>query len=155
MEMPVPENMTYSIIQTNWQTHRESLRHIRNVVFIHEQQVPIDDEWDDKDETAIHFLVTNTQGNAIGCARLLIEGNLLHIGRVAILGEYREHGIGRQLMQFVLVLCAQQYPDFKIYLHAQTSRIAFYEHLGFIAQGDVFMDAGIPHIEMWHQTNAV
>lgn len=155
MEMPVPENMTHSIIQTNWQTHHESLRHIRDVVFIHEQQVPIADEWDDKDETAIHFLVANTQGDAIGCARLLIEENLLHIGRVAILSEYREHGIGRQLMQFVLAWCAQQHPDFKIYLHAQTSRIAFYEHLGFVAQGDIFVDAGIPHIEMWYQTNAV
>ncbi len=147
--------MTHTITQTTWQTHRESLRQIRDVVFIHEQQVTIADEWDDKDETAIHFLVTTTQGDAIGCARLLVEENLLHIGRVAVLGEYREHGIGRQLMQFVLVWCAQYHPDFKIYLHAQTTRIAFYKHLGFVAQGNVFMDAGIPHIEMWYQTNVI
>ena len=144
--------MTYTITATTWQIHRESLRHIRHVVFIHEQQVPIADEWDDKDETAIHFLVSNIQGDAIGCARLLIEENLLHIGRVAILREYREHGTGRQLMKFILEWREQQYSHLKIYLHAQTSRIAFYKHLGFVAQGDVFMDAGIPHIEMWYQT---
>lgn len=143
--------MTHTITQTNWQTHREYLRHIRDVVFIQEQQVPIADEWDDKDETAIHFLVRNTEGNAIGCARLLIEENVLHIGRVAILHEYREQGIGRHLMQFVMAWCARHHPRFKIYLHAQTTRIAFYEHLGFVPQGDVFMDAGIPHIEMWHK----
>lgn len=146
--------MALSIIQTNWQTHRESLRHIRDLVFIQEQQVPIADEWDDKDETAIHFLVSNTQGDEIGCARLLIEANLLRIGRVAVLSEYREQRIGRELMQFVVAWCAQHYPHFKIYLHAQTTRIAFYEHLGFVAHGDVFMDAGIPHREMWYQTNA-
>lgn len=143
--------MTHTITQTNWQTHREYLRHIRDVVFIQEQQVPFADEWDDKDETAIHFLVSNTESNAIGCARLLIEENVLHIGRVAILHEYREQGIGRHLMQFVMAWCARYHPHLKIYLHAQTTRIAFYEHLGFVPQGDVFMDAGIPHIEMWHK----
>jgi len=143
--------MNHSITTTNWQTHRESLRRIRDVVFIQEQQVPIADEWDDKDETATHFLVANPQGEATGCARLLIEGTLLHIGRVAVLAEYRQQGVGQQLMQFVLAWCAQQQPAFKIYLHAQTSRIAFYERLGFVVHGDVFMDAGIPHIEMWYE----
>jgi len=56
---------------------------------------------------------------------------------------------GRQLMQFILHWCNQKMPDFKIYLHAQTSRRMFYEYLGFVVQGDVFMDVGIEHIEMW------
>jgi predicted GNAT family N-acyltransferase len=142
--------LTYHIITTNWQTDRESLRHIRDQVFINEQKVPIEDEWDNKDETAIHFLASNAEGS-IGCARVIVEENLLHIGRVAILSGYRNKGIGRHLMQYVLTWCKQQNLQAGIYLHAQTSRIGFYEHLGFAAKGDIFMDAGIEHIEMWFQ----
>jgi predicted GNAT family N-acyltransferase len=142
--------MACTIITTDWQTHRESLRAIRDVVFIQEQQVPIADEWDDKDETATHFLVTDLQGKAVACARVVIEESLIHIGRVAVLAEHRQASIGRNLMQFILDWCEQKHPGCKVYLHAQTSRIAFYEHLNFVVHGEIFMDAGIPHIEMWH-----
>ena len=141
----------YSIISTDWKSHHNALRKIRDQVFIREQNVPIEDEWDDQDETATHFLVVNAAGDGIGCARVLIEENRFHIGRVAILSEYRKLEIGRQLMQYVLSWCRQQNPEFDVYLHAQTTRISFYEHLGFIAHGDVFMDAGIEHVEMWYQ----
>ena len=142
---------TYSILSTDWKNHREALRKIRDVVFIHEQNVPIEDEWDNKYEAAAHFLVVNVAGDGVGCARVLIEENMFHIGRVAVLAEYRQHGIGRELMQHVLSWCQQQNPEFGVYLHAQITRIAFYEYLGFVAQGDIFMDAGIEHIEMWYQ----
>lgn len=138
------------VITTNWQTHEQELRILRERVFIHEQQVPVADEWDDKDDTAIHFLVQNAQGKNIACARLLIENNLLlHIGRVAVLKEHRHQGVGRYLMRELMNYCTEQYPSFGIYLHAQTQRQAFYAHLGFTARGSIFMDAGIPHIEMW------
>ena len=147
------ENMNHIIIPTNWQTHQQSLREIRELVFIQEQQVPIADEWDDKDETATHFLVTTDAGIAIACARLLVEAHanqtLYHIGRVAVLAKYRQQAIGRELMAAVITYCKQAHPDYKIYLHAQTTSQRFYEHLGFTACGEVFMDAGIPHIEMW------
>jgi predicted GNAT family N-acyltransferase len=143
--------MTETIITTNWHEHKQALREIRDLVFIQEQKVPVADEWDHKDEAATHFLVSTPDGKAIACARLLIEDDNFHIGRVAVLAEHRQQAVGRRLMQFVLAWCAQQNPAYKIYLHAQTSRIAFYEHLGFSPQGDVFMDAGIPHIEMWHR----
>ena len=142
--------MTHTIVTTNWQTHHKPLRHIRDLVFIIEQKVPVEDEWDDKDETAVHFLVSDAE-RPIGCGRVLIEGDLLHIGRVAILENYRNRGIGRDLMQHMLKWCKQQHPQRKIYLHAQTSRKGFYEHLDFVAKGDIFMDAGIEHIEMWYQ----
>ncbi|MET0355410.1 MAG: GNAT family N-acetyltransferase [Cellvibrio sp.] len=143
--------MAYTITITNWQAHREPLRRIRDQVFIQEQQVPVADEWDDKDDTAIHFLANNAEGDPIGCARLLVEESALHIGRVAVLADYRQQGVGRQLMQYVLAWCKQKNPAFNVYLHAQTSRKTFYEHLGFAAQGDIFMEAGIAHIEMWYQ----
>lgn len=103
------------------------------------------------DETAIHFLVLNDLHQAIGCARLLIEGDFFHIGRVAVLAEYRNQTIGRQLMQFILCWCKQCNPARKIYLHAQISKLQFYEYLGFVPYGNIFMDAGIEHIEMWYQ----
>jgi predicted GNAT family N-acyltransferase len=141
--------MNCIIQSSSWQTDREALMRIRDKVFIQEQKVSLIDEWDDKDETATHFIVSLANGSAIACARVLCEDNLYHIGRVAVLAEYRNQTIGRQLMQFILSWCQEQKTGFKIYLHAQTSRIAFYEHLDFVAEGDVFMDAGIEHIEMW------
>ncbi len=134
---------------TDWETHSETLTHIRVEVFVQEQHVPVADEWDGKDADAIHFLVQTDEGSAIACARLLVEGKLLHIGRVAVLQPWRKQGVGHQLMEFLLAKCTTLYPGYRIYLHAQTSRVAFYERLGFSVSGDEFMDAGIPHIEMW------
>jgi predicted GNAT family N-acyltransferase len=143
-------NKTYSIISTEWNSHRDALRKIRDQVFIHEQNVSVEDEWDDKDEAATHFLVFSEE-LAVGCARVFIEEGDFHIGRVAVLAEYRQLGVGRKLMQHVVSWCKQQNPDYGVYLHAQTTRIGFYQHLGFVGQGDIFMDAGIEHIEMWYQ----
>lgn len=145
--------MPDTIILTNWQTHSANLINIRTEVFMQEQYVSAADEWDGLDEHAIHFLVFSAQSEAIGCARLLCEAagenRLYHIGRVAILKDFRNQGVGRQLMQFVITYCKQTAPENCIYLHAQTERRQFYERLGFIAEGDEFMDAGIPHISMY------
>lgn len=143
-----------AIIKTDWQTHSRELSQIRQQVFIVEQQVPVEDEWDALDEAAIHFLVIQG-GQAIGCARLLIEEihhqPHFHIGRVALLKPFRNQGHGQALMKFVLAYCTAHAPH-SIYLHAQVDRQAFYERLGFVAQGNIFMDAGIPHITMYWQS---
>lgn len=136
---------------TDWESDFKSLTRIRNLVFIQEQNVPIADEWDEYDKTATHFLVKNSQSESIACARVLTEEDQYHIGRVAVLNEFRNQTVGRQLMQFILRWCNHQEPDFTIYLHAQTNRRKFYEYLGFVAEGDVFMDAGIEHVEMWYR----
>lgn len=144
--------MNYHIRSTDWKTDCIALQIIREKVFIQEQNVSLADEWDDKDESATHFLASLENSEAIACARVLQENNLFHIGRVAVLAEYRNQTIGRQLMQFILNWCEQENPKFKIYLHAQISRITFYEYLGFVAEGDLFMDAGIEHVEMWYKS---
>jgi predicted GNAT family N-acyltransferase len=140
------------ILITNWQTHSANLIKIRTAVFMQEQQVSATDEWDGLDEQAVHFLALSASDEAIGCARLLREisgeNNFYHIGRVAILKSFRNQGIGHQLMQFVIAYCKQTAPGNNIYLHAQTDRRHFYETLGFIAEGDEFIDAGIPHMSM-------
>lgn len=145
--------MTHSILLTHWHQHKTDLINIRSAVFMHEQQVSAADEWDGLDEQAIHFLVLSATGAPIGCARLLTETTdnktFFHIGRVAILKPFRNMGIGHQLMQFIIAYCKKSIPLTPVYLHAQTERRHFYEALGFIAEGDVFMDAGIPHICMF------
>jgi len=150
------KSMHHTITPTSWQLHHADLIKIRTEVFMQEQQVSAADEWDGLDEQAIHFLALSTHGDAIGCARLIIEKAhdtsakepLYHIGRVAILKSFRNQGIGHQLMQSVITYCKKKASGNSIYLHAQTERRHFYETLGFIAQGNEFMDAGIPHISM-------
>lgn len=145
--------MSHTFMLANWQTHSADLVKIRTEVFMQEQQVSAADEWDGLDEHAVHFLVLSATSEPVGCARLLSEKSadptLYHIGRVAILKPIRNQGIGHKLMQFIIAYCKQTAPENSIYLHAQTERRTFYETLGFIAEGDEFMDAGIPHISMY------
>ncbi len=139
-----------------WEDAEERLRHIRTRVFMDEQQVSPIEEWDGQDETAVHFLTCLNDGSAIATARVLLEADaegepLCHIGRVAVLKNYRRQHVGRSLMSYVVGWCREQRSSAGLYLHAQTSRISFYKHLGFVPQGTEFMDAGIPHITMWYR----
>lgn len=154
----------FTIDAVTWKAAQQELTQLRTVVFLQEQNISEEDEWDDKDENATHFLIRNTEGMAIGCARVLIEkpstyhlrneNNVLHIGRVAILKKYRQQGIGSTLIKTILAWCFEHHEaDIEIYLHAQTARLTFYTKLGFVIQGEVFIDAGIPHIEMWYKPN--
>lgn len=127
-----------------WHSHAHTLRQIREIVFIIEQKVPREEEWDDQDEGAEHFIAEDQQGRAVGCARLLPTGQ---IGRMAVLREQRGSGIGRRLLEAALD-AARARGMREVFLHAQTHAIEFYRKSGFIAHGDEFMEAGIPHREM-------
>ena len=145
--------MPHTIHLTNWQVHHADLIKIRTDVFMHEQYVSPIDEWDGLDEQAQHFLVRSSTEQAVGCARLLLEEHngraLCNIGRVAILKPFRGQGLGHELMAFIIDYCKKIAQGSTIYLHAQIDRRHFYEALGFVVQGDEFMDAGIPHISMY------
>ncbi|WP_346797408.1 GNAT family N-acetyltransferase [Halomonas sp. Bachu 37] len=127
----------------DWASLGEAAGAIRQRVFIDEQEVPQEEEWDGLDPQCRHFLAYRGS-QALGTARLLPDG---HIGRVAVLLEGRGKGVGRALMEAAIV-CAQRHGHSRVVLSAQTHALAFYESLGFIAQGDEFLDAGIPHREM-------
>ena len=127
----------------DWATDREQLTDIRRLVFVEEQKVPEDMEWDEFDNSSIHFLATQ-EDQAVACARLKPDGQ---IGRMAVLPLYRNRGIGKRLLHFILQIAEQKHID-RLYLHAQVSAIPFYEKLGFTAGGEVFYEAGIPHREM-------
>ena len=116
---------------------------IRRRVFIEEQQVPQEEEWDGRDDACLHFLAQRGD-TALGTARLLPDG---HIGRVAVLQEARGMGVGVALMQ-AAIAAAQHQGHPAVELTAQTHALAFYERLGFTAFGDIFLDAGIPHRRM-------
>lgn len=127
----------------SWQNDKEVLTKIRHHIFIEEQNVPEELEWDEHDNSSTHFFVTSDD-RVIAVARLKTDGQ---IGRMGVLAEYRRQGIGSKLLNFVLQFAASRNLD-KVYLHAQTQAIAFYQEHGFIAQGDVFFEANIPHREM-------
>lgn len=118
---------------------------LRETVFVREQQVPVEIEWDGRDAEAAHVLAF-CEGQAVGCGRLLPEGK---IGRLAVLAGERGHGIGAAMLR-ELMLEAQRRCLPEVRLHAQCHARAFYQRQGFSAHGEVFMEAGIEHIAMVH-----
>lgn len=132
----------------DWHTDKDSLSLIRRQVFIEEQNVPEELEWDEFDESSIHFLATHDD-QLIACARLKPDGQ---IGRMAVLATHRSQGTGSKLLRFVIQEAGKQKLN-NVYLHAQESAISFYEKHGFIAVGDIFYEANIPHREMLRKMN--
>lgn len=127
----------------DWQQDLAVLRAIREQVFIIEQAVPREIEWDGKDDTAIHVLGT-LAGEPVACGRLLPDGK---IGRMAVLASCRGRGFGGAVLK-ALVNEAGKLGLEAVYLHAQTHASDFYARAGFSAYGDPFTEADIPHIAM-------
>lgn len=135
------------ILIKTWQDAKLDAYSIRKRVFIEEQGVPEEMELDGFDLNARHALAY-TDSECIGTARLVtLQGNLGRIGRMAVLPKHRGHGVGKQLLGALLKACQSQGIK-QIELHAQVTVISFYEQFGFIAQGDVYDEAGIPHRDM-------
>lgn len=127
----------------DWHKDNAELRRIRERVFIDEQGVSPEQEWDSLDADAIHFLATEDDF-AMGTARLLPDGC---IGRVAVLKEWRGLGVGERLMR-AAISEAERRGLHQQTLTAQVHAARFYERLGFRAVSDEFIEAGIPHIDM-------
>lgn len=131
------------IERTSWAKAKESLSRIRRRVFIEEQQVPEELEWDGEDEAAIQLLAYIDE-TPVGTLRLLDNG---HLGRMAVLKEYRNRGVGHTLMQ-TMIHIAKEKGLASLDLSAQTHAVPFYLQFGFVADDEIFMDAGIPHRHM-------
>jgi predicted GNAT family N-acyltransferase len=134
----------FTVQEVPWQTHSEALYGIRRQVFIVEQGVPAEIEIDEWDALSRHVLATNPDGIPVGCGRLLPDG---HIGRMAVLAEGRGKGVGQQILQ-TLIAMAESGGITCILLSAQTHALGFYEKAGFVAEGPIYDDAGIPHRAM-------
>jgi predicted GNAT family N-acyltransferase len=148
----LPSEPAIAIREADWQRDGAALRHIRETVFMLEQQVPAALEWDGADEGA-HHLLALVAGEPVGCARLLAEDSALHVGRVAVLKPWRGRGIGNRLMGASLEF-ARTHGYREAVLDAQESALPFYRKLGFHAEGASFLDAGIPHRHMRRKVEA-
>ncbi len=133
-----------SLRPATWREDAERLKIVRRRVFVEEQSVPEDEEWDAADPTALHVLVLAGGGDPVGTGRLESCGK---IGRVAVLREWRGAGIGARIVSH-LVNQATDLGVETVYLHAQTAAAGFYRRLGFRAEGPVFDEVGIPHVRM-------
>ena len=131
------------IEQVNWQDAEAELRDIRTTVFIEEQSVPEELEWDEYDESGVHVLA-KIENKAIATGRLLHTGQ---VGRMAVLKLYRKQGVGSKIIKEILSIADKMQMNI-VFLHSQVDAIAFYQKFGFEEEGGVFDDAGIPHKKM-------
>ncbi|NBA96781.1 GNAT family N-acetyltransferase [Pseudomonas sp. R5(2019)] len=133
----------------DWHKDNAEIRRIRDSVFIAEQSVPPELEWDADDIDAVHFLAL--EGDyPVGTARLLPDGQ---IGRVSVLKDWRGLKVGDALMS--AVISEAQNRDLKQQmLSAQVQAIPFYERLGFRIVSEEFLEAGIPHVDMVRDSRA-
>jgi predicted GNAT family N-acyltransferase len=134
----------FTVSLVSWHDGEPLLRAVREAVFIGEQGVPEELEWDGLDADCRHALALSLQGEAIGCGRLLANG---HIGRIAVLPQWREQRVGTAIMETLLAEAREQ-GMLHVDVDAQTQAMPFYQRLGFVEQGEEFMDAGLPHIKM-------
>ncbi len=119
---------------------------VRHQVFVDEQAVPAALERDAFDAVAIHLIALRRR-DVIGTLRIVVSGSTARIGRMAVLARDRRAGIGTRLMQHAAAVVASRGIT-HIVLHAQLTARAFYARLGYREEGDVFEEAGIPHIAM-------
>ena len=140
---------SYSIKTGRWAELGSDAAVVRTEVFVHEQKIPLELEWDEADQTALHAVAYNGLGQAIGTARLLdTSSTTAKVGRMAVKRVLRGSNIGRDLLS-VLIDSAAQAGKQEVMLHAQTSAQGFYARTGFVVRGELFYEVNIPHIEMF------
>ena len=132
----------------NWATLGAAAQGIRTEVFVGEQKIAPELEWDDADQNAVHAVAFNRFGLPLATGRLLQHAaGVGRIGRMAVRQGVRGSGVGRDVLNTLLASAIER-GESQVILHAQTSAQTFYSRNGFEAQGPVFEEAGIEHIEM-------
>jgi predicted GNAT family N-acyltransferase len=134
---------SFTIRVADWAADMSGLRSVREAIFVHEQSVPVELEWDEFDAVSTHVLA-ESDGLAIGTGRLLPDG---HIGRMAVIKAWRGIGVGSAMLATLVELASTRGLS-RLQLNAQEHAIAFYRRQGFIAEGDIFDEAGIAHRRM-------
>jgi predicted GNAT family N-acyltransferase len=133
--------MNISIVTGDWDSLREHAQALRIEVFVVEQGVPIELEWDEADEVSTHAVAYYDEGQPVATGRLLPDG---HIGRMAVRKSARGQGIGAMVLRELLAE-AKRLDYRELVLHAQSHAVDFYARHGFELRGEEFMEAGIPH----------
>lgn len=117
---------------------------VRETVFVAEQGVPAEMEYDHWDPLSLHALACGPGGEPVGTGRLLPDG---HIGRMAVLKDWRAHGVGAMLLLHLMDAARKRGVE-RLALNAQISAEGFYRRFGFSPEGTQFIEAGIPHVRM-------
>jgi len=121
---------------------------VRTAVFVQEQGIPMEMEWDEADSTALHAVAYNGLGQGIATGRLVRQAEGVgKIGRMAVHHALRGSRVGSDVLR-ALMDAARERGDREVMLYAQRSAEGFYQRLGFTPRGEPFEEAGIPHIEM-------
>ena len=141
--MMKPPLINVNITQVSWREVENYLREVRQVVFVEEQAVAPDFEWDDLDAGAIHILALS-DNQPIACLRII---DYHKIGRMAVLKEWRGMGLGSALLLEAVAVC-KNYGSKSIHLSAQTHAIEFYRKAGLKVTSVEYCDVQIPHVDM-------
>ena len=132
----------------SWHDLQKLASPLRTEVFVDEQKVPAEMEWDEDDKTALHCVAVNRMGMPLATGRLLQQApGVARIGRMAVKKQMRGSDLGRRVLH-ALMDAARARGDRQVLLHAQCSAEGFYQRSGFAPHGAVFEEAGIAHIEM-------
>ncbi len=143
----------YTLSLGAWPEFKTAARAVRMAVFVIEQNIPVELEWDEWDESSLHAVVFDAAQQPVGTGRLLPpEFDLAspatgHIGRMAVLAEARRHRIGSAVLQALMQAAPSRGFD-NILLHAQSYVAPFYAQHGYLVEGAEFIEAGIPHRTM-------
>jgi predicted GNAT family N-acyltransferase len=132
------------VVDASWDRDEAAIRSVRRHVFVEEQGIPENLEWDGRDAGCCHVLAFAVPDKVVATGRLLADGR---IGRMAVLREWRGRGVGWALLDR-LQRCAQDRGLRQVYVHAQLEVAGFYSRAGFQAQGQPFTEADIPHLAM-------
>jgi predicted GNAT family N-acyltransferase len=132
----------------DWAQLGPEAQRIRQQVFVDEQKIPAEMEWDAADAHCLHAVAYNRLGQAVGTGRLLehVPG-VAKIGRMAVVASLRGSRVGREVLE-ALMQAGRARGEREVLLHAQLSAEGFYSRAGFVRRGPVFEEAGIGHVEM-------
>jgi len=134
----------FLVRSARWINDADAIARVRRAVFIEEQGVPEDLEWEARDGDCAWFVAEGGEGAVIGIGRLTPAG---HVGRMAVLPDWRGRGVGSALLHAVLAE-ARARGQAEVRLSAQCRALSFYERHGFVATGNEYLDAGIRHRDM-------
>lgn len=139
-----PQLQEFQVVPADYTADFDALRLVRETVFVQEQQVPLDEEWDDLDPQCEHVLALDLQHRPIGTGRLTPGRK---IGRMAVMKDWRGRGVGEALLLALMERARARGWD-EVSLHAQVAAEGFYARAGFVPEGERFWEAGIEHVTM-------
>ena len=141
--------MTVVVAKVLSDEDKQAVFRIRNIVFVLEQNVPYDEEYDEFEEVATHF-IARINGEPAGTARWRLTNKGIKLERFSVLKSWRGRGVGQALVKAVLedIISQSNSHGKLLYLHAQLPAVPLYAKFGFEKEGAMFMECNIAHYTM-------